>query len=88
MEAPQSFFIAGCQRSGTTLMRLILECHDQVSCFDELRSYGALAERPLLQDLAGRKVGFKIPRWTEQLDAENLWDEGQSPPPASRRMES
>jgi hypothetical protein len=57
-------------------MRLILECHDQISCFDELRSYDVLAQRPLLRDLAGRKVGFKIPRWTEQLDAEDLWDEG------------
>jgi Sulfotransferase domain len=60
------FFILGCQRSGTTLLRLILECHPDVQCCDEWMAYHVLAsrlevtrERPL--------VGFKVPRLTEQF---------------------
>lgn len=69
------FFIAGCQRSGTTLMRLVLECHPDVFCFDETRGYQVLASDD--RDVpAGKAVGFKIPRWTEQLADPVLADEG------------
>ncbi len=71
------FYIAGCQRSGTTLMRLVLECHSRLSCFDEADSYRLLIGKPpeaahAEVDLATVDgIGFKIPRFAEQLlDAE------------------
>ncbi len=39
---PKLFFILGCQRTGTTLMRLILESHSMVKCFDEPQCYEIL----------------------------------------------
>lgn len=81
---PQLFFILGCQRSGTTLLRLVLESHPAVVCFDELKAYAVLkaySERgrsalPALPEHVHR-VGFKIPRFTEQLHDAELRDEGQ-----------
>lgn len=65
------FFILGCQRSGTTLMRFILESHPQISCVDEYRGYMLLQHKDLLDkelsDSQTRYVGFKLPRITEQL---------------------
>jgi len=70
------FFITGCQRSGTTMMRLVLECHSGISCFDETQSYRVLAtgehEGPAVEGL----VGFKIPRLAEQLDQPHAFDLG------------
>lgn len=67
-----NFLIAGCQRSGTTLVRLILESHSAVHCFDETEGYKLLTTgRP--EDIANKYkeklIGFKVPRFTEQL----LW---------------
>jgi hypothetical protein len=70
------FFIAGCQRTGTTLMRLLLECHPAVFCYDEELAYGVLARGEHVPPAGKRLVGFKVPRWTEVLGAEVLWDEG------------
>jgi hypothetical protein len=69
-EAPTStgrFFIAGCQRSGTTLMRLILECHPEVFCFDETEGYKALMQARFPPPAGRSLVGFKVPRYTEQF---------------------
>ncbi len=69
---PKIFFIIGCQRSGTTLMRLVLESHSMISCVDELRSYSILRETELLNkelkiNQAKKWLGFKTPRITEQF---------------------
>jgi len=78
---PDLFFILGCQRSGTTLLRLVLDSHPQVLCFDELESYAVLKSYSQLgrSALPGvpQRVGFKIPRWTEQFMDPEFRDEGQ-----------
>lgn len=68
------FYVAGCQRSGTTMLRLILDCHPQVRCIDEAVAYDYLTKRSELDlsDITGERIfGFKIPRFTEQL----IWPE-------------
>ena len=75
------FFIAGCQRSGTTMLRLILESHPSIQCFDEAAGYdllvreskGKSSEFPVKDGAA--LLGFKIPRFTEQL----TWPEFSDP---------
>jgi hypothetical protein len=72
----QRAFIIGCQRSGTTLLRLILDVHPDISCYDELVAYDVLGSS-LPHDPFDRRLRvFKIPRWTEQLLAPTLWDPG------------
>lgn len=75
--SPNRFFILGCQRTGTTLLRLVLECHPDIACFDEATSYRALAELTAANAPGKRLLGFKIPRWTEQLRQGMLGDPGQ-----------
>jgi hypothetical protein len=82
MPDQRCFFIVGCQRSGTTLLRLILETHSQIQCFDETWAYALLAGAPFPEPVRKEVLGFKIPRWTEQLDAPVLWDLGQPERPA------
>ncbi|MGA3202069.1 MAG: sulfotransferase [Bryobacteraceae bacterium] len=69
LNANNSFFIVGCQRSGTTLLRLVLDSHPEIRCFDELQSYRLLASKSSEQTIRESWVGLKIPRWTEQLDS-------------------
>ena len=55
------FFILGCQRSGTTLMRLVMDSHPDIKCFSEPESYQAL-ENGYESDYT---TGFHVPIWTE-----------------------
>jgi hypothetical protein len=68
------FFIAGSQRTGTTLVRLVLECHADIFCFDETRAYGALVTGTYTLPADKRVAGFKIPRWTEAILTDPLVD--------------
>lgn len=70
------FFILGCQRSGTTLLRLILEVHPNIFCFDETQSYSILQNASVPELSGSPLVGFKIPRWTEQILCDELSDDG------------
>ena len=70
------FFIVGCQRSGTTLLRLILESHSKIYCYDEYLAYARLRDGDVSEVQEHEVVGFKIPRWTEQLNDPVLSDEG------------
>jgi hypothetical protein len=65
------FLIIGCQRSGTTLTKFVLEAHPAVVCFDEDISYQVLSyslDRVKQALNHKRWLGFKVPRWTEQLN--------------------
>ena len=71
------FFIVGSQRSGTTLARLVLNSHPKVLVYDEVVGYGFLCtgRREGLTDKITH-VGFKLPRFTEQLAHSTLKDHG------------
>ena len=68
------FLIIGCQRSGTTLMRLVLDCHSRIQCIDEPVSYGVLSGRAKVPCAGHCLIGLKVPCLTEQLGDETLWD--------------
>jgi hypothetical protein len=73
------FFISGCQRSGTTLLRLILESHVAIKCFDEEVGYALLirdarGEIDRAQINAVKLFGYKIPRFAEQLTRPIFYD--------------
>lgn len=72
----ERFFILGCQRTGTTLLRLILEGHPDVACYDEIKGYAILQNSVAENFPSVRLTGFKLPRWTEQLTRPILFDEG------------
>jgi hypothetical protein len=72
----ERFFILGCQRTGTTLLRLILEAHPDIFCYDEMKGYAVLQDPAAETHSTARLVGFKLPRWTEQLTRPVLSDEG------------
>ena len=69
----ERFFISGCQRSGTTMLRLALESHPDVHCFDEIvgndilvrEAKGEKAEFTVKE--GATRIGFKIPRFAEQM---------------------
>jgi hypothetical protein len=72
----RKFFIVGCQRSGTTLLRLVLESHPRVFCYDEGKAYRALKYKETPNSNNIDLIGYKIPRWTEQLDFDWAYDAG------------
>ena len=68
-------FVIGCNRSGTTLTRLILESHPKVSAYDETTSYDYWRKKDLLtggllknQNDGKDCIVFKVPNMTEQLN--------------------
>src|SRR5260221_4692090 len=72
------FFIAGCQRSVTTLVRLVLECHPDIFCLDEDTSYPALQHGECPKPRGERLTAFKVPRWAEQFGEPLAADYGQT----------
>lgn len=69
LELPNdSWFILGCQRSGTTLLRLVLNSHEDLRCIDETLGHEILAGRVDVPT-GRRRLGFKLPRFTEQIDS-------------------
>jgi len=60
------FFIIGCQRSGTTLARLVLESHSKITCIDEPFSYQEMVKPS--KNFSNKYFGFKAPLITEQFN--------------------
>ena len=64
---PRKFLILGCHRTGTTMMRLILDSHPDIHCFDEWKGYTALEEGDYTNPKNAKLLGFKCPNWTYWL---------------------
>lgn len=58
------FFIIGSQRSGTTLLGLVLDSHPKIKICDEEFSYDALERGEF--ETNDMSCGFKIPVWTHR----------------------
>jgi len=65
---PNLFFILGCQRSGTTLTRLILESHSKVTCLDEYSCYDYLLTKNDMLLEKSENLCLKTPLLTEQFN--------------------
>jgi hypothetical protein len=65
--APAPIFIVGCQRSGTTLLRLMLDAHPRISCGPESRFLPDLAR--ITRDDWPRMSRYGLPReeWHERV---------------------
>ncbi|MEE8527238.1 MAG: sulfotransferase [Gammaproteobacteria bacterium] len=60
--------ITGCQRSGTTLLNLILDSHDAVRAVDESEFDPEKLDVYLTAVKFGPNVAFKLPRYAHKLD--------------------
>lgn len=70
------FFITGCQRSGTTLLRLIMDSHPDIRCFGETRAYNILSDGFRVvenkkidpwynSEITTPHIGYQVPGWSE-----------------------
>lgn len=69
MNAPPSapIFIVGCQRSGTTMLRLVLDSHSRISCGPETR-FLADMERIVTTDWHRlQRYGFEREEWLRRI---------------------
>jgi Sulfotransferase family len=64
---PEPIFIVGCQRSGTTLVRLILDAHPNISCGPETRFLAALAQITGSEWHRMQRYGFPKEYWHEKV---------------------
>ena len=58
------FFIVGSQRSGTTLLRLVLSSHPDARVYDEDEAYHIIRAGKFPSE---GLPGFKVPRWTHRF---------------------
>jgi hypothetical protein len=58
------FFIVGCQRSGTTLLELMLDSHPEIKVYGEPWVYDIFNKKSF--DNTNLMLGFKIPMWTHR----------------------
>jgi len=77
-EVTKKIFILGCHRSGTTMMRLVLDSHPLIWCFDEHESYKRLIFKKYDNPKNAKICGFKLPNWTDlfvdSLDFKELYN--------------
>lgn len=73
---PAPIFIVGCQRSGTTLLRLILDSHPNVSCGPETRFLASLSRITTDEWQRLSQYGFPKEYWHEKVAT--LFDSFQS----------
>lgn len=73
---PAPIFIVGCQRSGTTLLRLILDSHPNVSCGPETRFLADMSRITTQEWERLSQYGFPKEYWHEKVAA--LFDSFQS----------
>lgn len=66
-DAPPPIFIVGCQRSGTTLLRLILDSHGRISCGPETRFLKDFARITGENWQRLRHYGFPKEYWHEKV---------------------
>lgn len=68
-QMPRPIFVVGCQRSGTTMLRLVLDSHSRISCGPETR-FLADMERIVTVDWPRlSRYGFERREWLDRMAA-------------------